>query len=155
MLLPVAVKPMLERVRNFVLLAGWLQQQFEQPNHWSLDSFSCGTYGLNGAVAQHHSSATARYCNTAQLHTHRIEVFCRFSVAAVRHHRLTALRCLNITMLSLHDASALYIFAVTASRRRGVLGSYHSGAVAFHHCNIAQLRIRDAVAFRRLSAVTL
>ena len=44
---PVAVKPMLVWVRNSVLLAGWPQQQFEQPNHWSLDSFSCGTYGLN------------------------------------------------------------------------------------------------------------
>lgn len=155
MRLPIAVKPMLERVRNYVLLAGWLQQQFEQPNHWSLDSFSCGTYGLKGVVSRHYSSAMARYCNTAQLRTHRIEVFCRYSVAAARHLRRTPQRRSNLMVLSRHDASALYAYTGTMSQFHAVLVALPSDVATLHHCDVARLRVCDVIAFRGLSTVIL
>ena len=152
---PVAVKPMSVRVRSYALRADWLQQQFEQPNHWTLDSSSYGAYGLDSAVARHHSSAIAQYCNTTQLRMRRIEALCRRSVAVARHLRRTALRHFNTIVSLLYDALALHLYAITMPRRYAASVLHHYDVAILQQWNIAQLQRCDAVAFRRLSVVIL
>jgi len=74
----------------------------------------------------------------------RVGALCRRSVAAARH-----LGAQHYVVL------ALYLHAFTVPRCYEALVAHHSDVAIFHRCNIAQLQICDAVAFRRLNAVIL
>jgi hypothetical protein len=124
-----------------LLPAGWLAAAAIRAAN-SLESlffFILEAYGLDGAIARHHSTAIAQHCNTMQSRMRGITAFCRHTVAIVRHCG-SAVACYSgIVALRRYDAAHLRLSDAVAFQCLGVVRLRHSSITMVRLCDASPL----------------